>query len=34
MRIITPEQVELIDAVLAEVDVGLLTASILEKDVP
>ena len=33
MKIITPEQVELIDAVLAEVDVGLLTASILEKDV-
>nr|BFE93804.1 hypothetical protein GCM10020185_43400 [Pseudomonas brassicacearum subsp. brassicacearum] len=31
MKIITPEQVELIDAVLAEVDVGLLTASILEK---
>lgn len=33
MKTITPEQVELIDAVLAEVDVGLLTASILEKDV-
>ncbi|SDB45907.1 Nucleotidyl transferase AbiEii toxin, Type IV TA system [Pseudomonas sp. NFACC23-1] len=33
MKIITPEQVDLIDAVLAEVDVGLLTASILEKDV-
>jgi predicted nucleotidyltransferase component of viral defense system len=33
MKTITPEQIELIDAVLAEVDVGLLTASILEKDV-
>jgi hypothetical protein len=33
MKTITPEQVELIDAVLAEGDVGLLTASILEKDV-
>lgn len=33
MKTITPEQVELIDAVLAEVDVGFLTASILEKDI-
>lgn len=33
MKTITPEQVELIDAVLAEPDVGLLTASILEKDI-
>jgi predicted nucleotidyltransferase component of viral defense system len=33
MKTITPEQVELIDAVLAEVSVGLLTASILEKDI-
>ena len=33
MKTIRPELVELIDAVLAEVDVGLLTASILEKDV-
>lgn len=33
MKTITPEQLELIDAVLAEGDVGLLTASILEKDV-
>jgi hypothetical protein len=33
MKTITPEQIELIDAVLAEVNVGLLTASILEKDV-
>jgi len=33
MKTIAPEQAELIDAVLAEVDVGLLTASILEKDI-
>ncbi|MBT2338694.1 MULTISPECIES: nucleotidyl transferase AbiEii/AbiGii toxin family protein [Pseudomonas] len=33
MKTITLEQVELIDAVLAEGGVGLLTASILEKDV-
>lgn len=33
MKVITPDQAELIEAVLAELDVGLLTASILEKDV-
>ena len=33
MKIITSEQAELIDAVVAELDIGLLTASILEKDV-
>lgn len=33
MKAITPDQAELIEAVLAELDVGLLTASILEKDV-
>ena len=33
MKAITPDQAELIEAVLAEFDVGLLTASILEKDV-
>lgn len=33
MKTITPDQAELIEAVLAEFDVGLLTASILEKDV-
>lgn len=33
MKTITVDQIELIDAVLAEVDVGLLTASILEKDI-
>lgn len=33
MKAIKPDQAELIEAVLAELDVGLLTASILEKDV-
>lgn len=33
MKAITPDKAELIEAVLAELDVGLLTASILEKDV-
>lgn len=33
MKIITPDQAELIEAVLAELSTGLLTASILEKDV-
>lgn len=33
MKAIAPDQAELIEAVLAELDVGLLTASILEKDV-
>ncbi|RQJ19375.1 hypothetical protein IPC8_09535 [Pseudomonas aeruginosa] len=33
MKAITPDQSELIEAVLAELDVGLLTASILEKDI-
>lgn len=33
MRQITSQQVELIDAILAERDVGGLTAAILEKDV-
>ncbi len=33
MKTIAPEQAELIDAVLAAVDVGLLTASVLEKDI-
>ncbi|HBP6460497.1 TPA: nucleotidyl transferase AbiEii/AbiGii toxin family protein [Pseudomonas aeruginosa] len=33
MKAITLDQAELIEAVLAELDVGLLTASILEKDV-
>lgn len=33
MKVITPDQAELIEAVLAERDVGLLTASILEKDI-
>lgn len=33
MKVIAPDQAELIEAVLAELDVGLLTASILEKDV-
>jgi len=33
MKATTPDQAELIESVLAESDVGLLTASILEKDV-